>query len=148
MIYVEKKFNPGFLSTILNVLVSLEGGKFVLWKYTNGKNISELLLKDIEPYYAGKQELETVTQYFDASEILQKVDCYRFNQKIVTVLTKYYDAFLSGFDSISVYREDENKWISCIIFHEQMTLLRISSAQTGLLKDCGISYSDSPPDWW
>lgn len=149
MLYIEKKIDAEFLQTMLNILLALHGQKIVFWKYQNTKyKLSKIFWNEIKPYYVGKNELETVTQYNDSYKTSPMVDYYKFNQDIVTPLVKHFNILAETLDSISIYKDADDKWLGCLIFHEQMTLLRVPSAKVDLLKNHNIKCSDKPPDWW
>ena len=148
MIYINRRIDMKFMTEMLNISRTLKGRKIALWKYQNSRNGSVMGLWDeLIPFLLARQTVEAVTLHTD-SDKMREVECYTLNERVVKLLTKQHETLVDVLDSVSVYKNNAKKWFSCMIFHEQMTLLRLSVDETEILRKQRIAYTETPPDWW
>ena len=148
MFFIQRNITKQFLLELFNLAVSLNGDRIVLWRDINiNNNFSKKLWNDISVFDVKKQTLEAVTLYDDDDQLIKAVDSYKFSHKIASLLISRYETFTEIMESISFYKKNHKKWFMSMIFHENMTLLRLPHAELKKLDERGISYSKTPDNW-
>jgi hypothetical protein len=147
MYYFNKTIDKKLLSKLLNISLSLRGVRIVFWKYEDIKK-NEAPMDELDQFLLGKDKFEPLTKYYNDRKRTRNMNCYRFNKALIKILIKRFHVLVANIESVSVYREDCQKWVLGCIFHEKMTLFKISEEEVRILKKNHVSYSDSAPDWW
>ncbi len=148
IIYIRNKINLQLFELLLGVALSLDGARIVFWKYPDEEDNSKIrnFMTELLPHSLSKDKLEPVTEYDKKGK--RVTGCYRFDKEVVNISLKNLKTLKEHFDNISIYRGKNKNWFFSIIFHEDMTLLRIRKSELEVLKSIGLPFTSEPPPWW
>ena len=134
---------------MLDASLVFEAGRIILWEDLVPLERKRRILRcKLQEYSLGQEELEVVTRSSKYESCIKSGECYILSQGSISVLIDFVKDILVPFRDMSIYTATSNYWIMCMIFHEEMVLVRDSGKIIESLDDMGVDYSLKAPSWW
>ncbi|HEY3489624.1 MAG TPA: hypothetical protein VGK27_05820 [Candidatus Deferrimicrobiaceae bacterium] len=152
MKYITGEIKKSLFQNILNASVELGGSRIVFWYYPELEiRRQNILLNQFEEYLIGRDKYEPVTLYGggdDPKPVEETPISYKINKDNIGLLANNISRIIKVCSDIAIYNEESREWITAIIFHERIGLIKDSPSADNILNKANIIFSNYKPDWF